>query len=183
VHKILLTDIDGVVLDWQAHFNDYLDKYYPDQELFDPTVFAQGETTGKIIKEFNNTAWIGFLKPWKDSIEVLTELKNLGWKIYGCTSMGTDQYANALRKKNVENLMPDVFTQLDIIPFMQPKGNWLSQWRGSGAVWVEDKWSNAILGADMGIKTFLMKQSYNSKHDYAGVEKVDNWRQIYNKVI
>lgn len=183
MHKILLTDIDGVVLDWQAHFNDYLDKYYPDQELFDPTVFAQGETTGKIIKEFNNTAWIGFLKPWKDSIEVLTELKNLGWKIYGCTSMGTDQYANALRKKNVENLMPDVFTQLDIIPFMQPKGNWLSQWRGSGAIWVEDKWSNAILGADMGIKTFLMKQSYNSKHDYAGVEKVDNWRQIYNKVI
>ena len=107
----------------------------------------------------------------------------MGWKIYGCTSMGTDQYANALRKKNIETLMPDVFTQLDIIPFMQPKGNWLSQWKGSGAVWVEDKWSNAILGADMGIKTFLMKQSYNSKHDYKGVEKVDNWRQIYNKVI
>ena len=97
--------------------------------------------------------------------------------------MGTDQYANALRKKNVETLMPNVFTQLDIIPFMQPKGNWLSQWRDSRAVWVEDKWSNAILGADMGIKTFLMKQSYNSKHDYKGVEKVDNWRQIYNKVI
>ncbi len=181
--KILLTDIDGVVLDWQKHFNNYLDKYYPDEELFDPTVFAQGERTGKIIKEFNNTAWIGFLEPWKDSVEVLTELKNMGWKIYGCTSMGTDQYANALRKKNVETLMPDVFTQLDIIPFMQPKGNWLSQWRDSGAVWVEDKWSNAILGADIGIKTFLMKQSYNSKHDYKGVEKVDNWRQIYNKVI
>ena len=181
--KILLTDIDGVVLDWQKHFNNYLDKYYPDEKLFDPTVFAQGERTGKIIKEFNNTAWIGFLEPWKDSVEVLTELKNMGWKIYGCTSMGTDQYANALRKKNIETLMPDIFTQLDIIPFMQPKGNWLSQWKGSGAVWVEDKWSNAILGADMGIKTFLMKQSYNSKHDYKGVEKVDNWRQIYNKVI
>ena len=97
--------------------------------------------------------------------------------------MGTDQYANALRKKNIENLMPDVFARVDIIPFMEPKGHWLSQWRGSGAVWVEDKWSNAVLGADMGIKTFLMKQSYNSSHDYQGVEKVDNWRQIYNKVI
>ena len=180
--KILLTDIDGVVLDWQQHFNDYLDKYYPGQELFDPTVFAQGEETGKIIKEFNNTAWIGFLKPWKDSVQVLTEFKNAGWHIFGCTSMGTDPYANALRKKNIENLMPDVFARVDIIPFMEPKGHWLSQWRGSGAVWVEDKWSNAILGADMGIKTFLMKQSYNSKHDYQGVEKVDNWRQIYNKV-
>ena len=180
--KILLTDIDGVVLDWQKHFNKYLDHYYPGEELFDPTVFAQGERTGKIIKEFNNSAWIGFLEPWKDSVEVLTELKKMGWKIYGCTSMGTDQYANALRKKNIETLMPDVFTQLDIIPFMQPKGNWLAPWKGSGAVWVEDKWSNAIIGADMGIKTFLMKQSYNSKQDYQGVEKVDNWRQIYNKV-
>ena len=63
MHKIILTDIDGVVLDWQSHFNDYLDQYYPGQQLFDPTVFAQGEETGKIIKEFNNTAWIGFLKP------------------------------------------------------------------------------------------------------------------------
>ena len=181
--KILLTDIDGVVLDWQKHFNKYLDHYYPGEELFDPTVFAQGERTGKIIKEFNNSAWIGFLEPWKDSVEVLTELNHMGWKIYGCTSMGTDQYANALRKKNIETLMPDVFAQLEIIPFMQPKGNWLAPWKGSGAVWVEDKWSNAIIGADMGIKTFLMKQSYNSKQDYQGVEKVDNWRQIYNKVI
>ena len=181
--KILLTDIDGVVLDWQKHFNKYLDHYYPGEELFDPTVFAQGERTGKIIKEFNNSAWIGFLEPWKDSVEVLTELNHMGWKIYGCTSMGTDQYANALRKKNIETLMPDVFAQLEIIPFMQPKGNWLAPWKGSGAVWVEEKWSNAIIGADMGIKTFLMKQSYNSKQDYQGVEKVDNWRQIYNKVI
>ena len=181
--KILLTDIDGVVLDWQKHFNKYLDHYYPGEELFDPTVFAQGERTGKIIKEFNNSAWIGFLEPWKDSVEVLTELNHMGWKIYGCTSMGTDQYANALRKKNIETLMPDVFAQLEIIPFMQPKGNWLAPWKGSGAVWVEDKWSNAIIGADMGIKTFLMKQSYNSKQAYTGVEKVDNWRQIYNKVI
>ena len=181
--KILLTDIDGVVLDWQKHFNKYLDHYYPGEELFDPTVFAQGERTGKIIKEFNNSAWIGFLEPWKDSVEVLTELNHMGWKIYGCTSMGTDQYANALRKKNIETLMPDVFAQLEIIPFMQPKGNWLAPWKGSGAVWVEDKWSNAIICADMGIKTFLMKQSYNSKQDYQGVEKVDNWRQIYNKVI
>ena len=178
--KILLTDIDGVVLDWQKHFNKYLDHYYPGEELFDPTVFAQGERTGKIIKEFNNSAWIGFLEPWKDSVEVLTELNHMGWKIYGCTSMGTDQYANALRKKNIETLMPDVFAQLEIIPFMQPKGNWLAPWKGSGAVWVEDKWSNAVIGADMGIKTFLMKQSYNSKQDYQGVEKVDNWRQIYN---
>ena len=163
--KILLTDIYGVVLDWQQHFNNYLDKYYPGQELFDPTVFAQGEETGKIIKESNNTAWIGFLKPWKDPLEVLTEFKENGWHIFGCTLMGTDPIYNALRKKNIENLMPDVFARVDIIPLWNPA--LVIQWRGSGAIWVEDKWSNAILGADMGIKTFLMKQSYNPSHDYS----------------
>ena len=31
--KILLTDIDGVVLDWVAHFEKYLNTYYPDNKL------------------------------------------------------------------------------------------------------------------------------------------------------
>ncbi len=53
MHKIILTDIDGVVLDWQTHFNDYLDKYYPGQELFDPTVFAQGEEKTYLILPTN----------------------------------------------------------------------------------------------------------------------------------
>ena len=145
-------------------------------------MFAQGEETGKIIKEFNNTAWIGFLKPWKDPVEVLTELRNMGWKIFGCTSHGHRQICKCIEKTKHPTPTPDVFTQLDIILYGAQR-KMVIQWRGSGAVWVEDKWTNAIAGADMGIKTFLMKQSYNPKHDYEGVEKVDNWRQIYNKVI
>ena len=38
--------------------------------------------------------------------------------------MGTDPHAaNALRKKNIENLMPDVFARVDIIPLWNPKTN------------------------------------------------------------
>ena len=74
--------------------------------------------------------------------------------------MGTDQYANALRKKNIENLMPDVFARVDIIPLWNPKAigyPMARQWCCLG----RRQMTNAILGADMGIKTFLMKQSYN----------------------
>ena len=41
--KILLTDIDGVVLNWSDHFQKYLKQYYPDVALWDPTVFAQAD--------------------------------------------------------------------------------------------------------------------------------------------
>ena len=37
--KILLTDIDGVVLDWVKHFEAYLDRYYPDNKLANPKEF------------------------------------------------------------------------------------------------------------------------------------------------
>ena len=111
MRKIILTDIDGVVLDWQSHFNDYLDKYYPGQELFDPTVFAQGEETGKIIKEFNNTAWIGFLKPRKDSVEVLTEFKNAWLENIWMHIHGHRQICKCIKKKEHRKFNAQMFLQ------------------------------------------------------------------------
>ena len=46
-------------------------------------------------------------------------------------------------------------------------------------VWVEDKWGNAVAGATIGHKTFLMRHEYNASGDHAKVTKVDNWQQIY----
>ena len=113
--KILLTDIDGVVLDWVAHFEKYLNTYYPDNKLANPKEFdlnlrytdlkPMSESMGNdkdymrnIVKNFNNTAWIGFLQPLRDAKEVLPKFKDAGYKIIACTSMGTDPYANSLRK-------------------------------------------------------------------------------------
>ena len=55
MNKILLTDIDGVVLDWSGHFNNYLRTYHPDKELMDPTTFAQAPDTAKLIESYNKT--------------------------------------------------------------------------------------------------------------------------------
>ena len=83
---------------------------------------------------------------------------------------------------NIESLFPNVFSRIDIIPFMDPKNKWLTQYRDSGAIWVEDKWTNAVAGANIGLKTYLMKHEYNAQYSANNIEKVDNWIQIYNKV-
>ena len=183
MNKILLTDVDGVILDWSGHFNNYLRTYHPDKQLMDPTTFAQAPDTAELIESYNKTAWIGFLQPHKDAIEVLKEIRDAGWVIIACTSMGTDRYANALRKMNIESHFPDVFDKVDIIPFMEPKDKWLSYYKHSGAIWVEDKISNAKAGADMGLNTYLMKHEYNAFLDDKRIKKVDNWRQIANSIL
>ena len=114
---------------------------------------------------------------------MLNKLSSEGWEVHGCTAMGHDPYAIALRKQNLEMHFPNVFKRLDTVGFDVPKADWLAQYRGHKCVWVEDKWVNARAGADIGLETYLMKQSYNSMHDYKGVEKVDNWTQIYSKVV
>jgi len=180
--KLLLTDIDGVLLDWSGHFNKYLETYYPDLGLMDPTEFVQNSDIAKVMQKFNHSAWIGYLKPHKDAAEVLLEFQKKGYEIICCTAMGYDQYQYSLRKQNLENVFPGLITRMDVVGFGEPKNEWLSQYKDSGAIWVEDKWTNAVAGADQRLNTFLMKHEYNAYKDDARITKVDNWQQILGQV-
>ena len=142
--KILLTDIDGVLLDWSGHFNKYLQTYH--------------------------------------AAEILPKFKQAGYDIICCTAMGHDPYSYSLRKQNLENVFPGLISRVDVTGFGQPKTEWLSQYKGSGAIWVEDKWANAIAGATIGLNTYLMRHEYNASQDHTGVKKIDNWIQLYNEV-
>ena len=66
---------------------------------------------------------------------------------------------------------------------MEPKDKWLSHYKDSGAIWVEDKWVNAIAGADQRLNTYLMRHEYNANGDDSRITKVDNWQQIASKVL
>ena len=177
--KIILTDIDGVCLDWSDLFDKYLQKYYPNKSIEDPTEYESYKDLKDIMKEFNNSAWVGFMDPLRDAKYVLNKLSSEGWEVHGCTAMGHDPYAIALRKQNLEMHFPNVFKRLDTVGFDVPKADWLAQYRGHKCVWVEDKWGNAIAGATIGHKTFLMRHEYNASSDHSKVTKVDNWQQIY----
>ncbi len=177
--KILLTDIDGVCLNWSKQFDKYLDYYHPGVNIKDPTEYDAYKDFESIMKAHNNSAWMGFLEPWKDAKEVLASLKKEGWEVHACTAMGFDPHAIALRKINLETHFPGVFNRMDTVGFGESKEKWLEKYRHTDCIWVEDKISNAKLGAQMGMKSFLMKQSYNAQCDDSRIVKVDNWQQIH----
>ena len=93
MRKILLTDLDGVVLDWSGRFDEYLKMYSPTSKSMDPTVFEQTDDIAQHMRTFNKSAWIGYLEPLRDAREILKNFKQDGWQIFACTAMGYDPYS------------------------------------------------------------------------------------------
>lgn len=183
--KIILTDVDGVLLDWAQGFDQFLGQHYK-IKVKDPTKYTahlRWEGTKEQMKtltwHFNMSAWMRYLNPLRDSVPVVKKLGDEGWRFIAITSMHADSYAHKLREDNLKELYGDVWTQVICLPTGGDKDQALLPWKDSGYLWVEDKFSNAVLGADMGLKSILMKHDFNAYMDDARLTKVDNWQQIY----
>lgn len=183
--KIILTDIDGVWLDWEQGFTDYLEKYYKikrvDTSKYTAHLRWQGdeEQLRQLTWHFNMSAWTRYLKPFRDAQTVVPKLAQEGWKFIGITSMHEDQYSHRLREQNLKDLFGDVFEKVIVLHTGQDKGEALLPWKDSGYYWIEDKIKNVKLGVQMGLNTIMIRHEYNASYDNPKVTKVDNWQQIH----
>ena len=183
--KIILTDVDGVLLDWAQGFDTFLEQHYKIKvkDSTQYTAHLRWEGTREQMKtvawHFNMSAWMRYLNPLRDSVPVVKKLGEEGWRFIAITSMHVDAYAHKLREDNLKELYGDVWTQVISLPTGGDKNEGLLPWKDSGYLWVEDKFSNAVLGADMGLTSILMKHDFNAYMDDTRITKVDNWQQIY----
>ena len=83
--KTILTDVDGVLLNWEYAFDCWmLEQGFKKQEG-EEFVYGMNIRYGieksqakKLIKIFNESAVIGFLPPLRDAIEYVTRLADEG---------------------------------------------------------------------------------------------------------
>lgn len=183
--KIILTDVDGVLLDWGNGFDQFLNQHYK-IKVKDPTQYTahlRWEGTREQMKtltwHFNMSSWMRYLNPFRDAVNVVKQLGEEGWRFVAITSMHVDSYAHKLREDNLKELFGNVWSQVICIGTGADKDEALLPWKDSGYVWVEDKFSNAKLGADMGLDAVLMRHEHNAKFEDARIHKVDNWQQIH----
>ena len=118
--KIILTDIDGVVLDWEEGFNVWMQHHGHNLTEGYQYVYDVGtrygitkQTSRSLIKQFNESAAIGFLPPLRDAqwyINLLHE--KYGYKFIAITSLSLDPYAKALRERNLKKLMGSAFIEV-----------------------------------------------------------------------
>jgi len=192
--KIILTDIDGVVLNWEYAFGEYMEfqghqpveghnKYYSVRQKYNLPTDASGDL---VIKTFNESAAIGFLPPLRDAQYFIKKLhEQHQYQFIAITSLSLLPYAQQLREKNLKKLFGDnCFIEVNCLDTGADKDEILDVYAREypGAYWIEDKPQNADVGIALGLKSILVEHGHNM--NYNGQAKVVvNWEEIYNILV
>jgi FMN phosphatase YigB (HAD superfamily) len=200
-NRIILTDVDGVLLEWEHHFTKWMlqktlfdergARYHPHRLLPDKqNTYEMAERFGvtkdeirKHIREFNRSAWMGTQRPMLESQTWVKLLAAEGWTFIPITSQTSDIPAQQLRKRRLGELFGDqVFTNYHILGTGADKDSALAEFHNTGLYWVEDKPNNAVAGLKYGLKPILIDHPYNKDFDHPDVIRVNNWKEIHQIV-
>ena len=192
MNKVILTDCDGVLLDWNTAFTDWMkqrgfvplhnaDKYYDVSRKFG----IQKAVGKQQVEIFNQSAWMGYLKAFRDSVYYVKLLHELhGYRFHVITSMHTDKYASRLREMNLKRLFGEtVFERFTILGCGDDKDEALAEYRGTNYFWIEDKPENAVAGTKQGLRSLLIEHDHNLDHWSGDTLTVRTWKEIYDMVI
>ena len=197
-NRIILTDVDGVLLEWEHHFTKWLqlrsyfdkngNRNYP-YKLLDSNhndydmskrFGISKETISQEIREFNRSAWMGTQRPMLESQTWVKLLHAEGWTFVPITSQTSDIPGQALRKKRLGELFGEhVFSNYHILGTGADKDGALAEFHDTGLYWVEDKPKNALAGLKYGLKPILIDHPYNKDFNHPDIIRVNNWKQIH----
>ena len=189
--KVILTDCDGVLVDWLFGFKEFMaERGYTEQDdtgyaIWKRYGFINKEAGESLVREFNNSAAMAYLTPHLDAVKYVKKLhEECGYVLRVITSMSLNKYAYKARLKNLHDLFGEsVIDELVCLDTGADKDDALEQYRGTGCVWVEDKPSNADLGVRMGLDTILIDHMHNRSYTNDNVKRVKNWKEIYEHVV
>ena len=189
MNKIIAIDCDGVLLNWEQSFDDWMKfqgftKHASDHYDVSMNYHMNKGQCEVLIKIFNESAWMKFLKPIEGAVENVKKIADLGYKFHVITSQSLDKNANQLREENLKEVFGDVFEQIVCLDTGADKHEALSK-IPEGTFWIEDKPANAELGHDMGLVALLLDLPHNTMYNEgnSSVQRVENWAGIYNVIM
>ena len=186
--NVILTDADGVLLNWEYAFECWMEAkgYHPvTRDIYDIQSRYNLDKKEKelLVRAFNESAAIGFLPPLRDAIHYVRKLhEEHGYVFRVITSLSLDKHAGHLRRKNLFKLFGTAIEEVICLDTGADKDETLAPYKDSGMIWVEDKVENADLGASLGLQTYLVEHKHNMSHNNDDVTIVKNWKEIYELV-
>jgi 5'(3')-deoxyribonucleotidase len=188
MNNIIAIDCDGVLLNWEQSFDDWMafqgfPKHASDHYDVSMNYHMNKGQCEVLVKIFNESAWMKFLKPVDGAVENVKKIADLGYKFHVITSQTLDKKANQLREENLKEVFGDVFEQIECLDTGADKDEALSK-VPEGTIWIEDKPANAELGSRFGLVALLLDLPHNEVYneDSTSVQRVKNWAEIYNVI-
>lgn len=188
--KVILTDCDGVLLDWEYAFDQWMKRHGYTIVLngeydMDKKYGLDRKETKRLVRMFNESAWIRKLPPLRDAIKYVRKLhEEKGIIFHAITSLSNDTYSQHLRTKNLRELFGDsVFERYVYLDTGADKDEELEYYKDTGCLWVEDKPENAMCGVKFGLDSVLIEHEHNVGFSHDEVRKVRNWKEIYEMFV
>jgi len=193
-NKLILIDVDGTILDWKNGFIQFMaiegivvkddTKYKVHEWMQEAKGKEVDEAKGKfLIEYFNRSAWIRFLDPLRDSVEVIKALKAKGYTFIAITSLHKDKPAQELRRMNIDEVFGEgTISEIIFLPTGADKDEVLDRYKDSGAWWIEDKVENAIAGEDRGLKPIIIEHEYTASQYTRGIPTAKYWSTVYKHI-
>lgn len=186
---LILTDCDGVLLNWEYAFDVWMErKGYKKLDEYN-LEYNIGKRYGieynhykMLIRDFNESAMIGFLPPLRDAIEYVQKLhREHGYVFHVISSLSLDPSACQLRTQNLQKLFGEtVFDGFTYLDTGADKKEALAKYMDKELYWIEDKVENAEVGKHFGLNSILIEHGHNM--NYQGIPKVKNWKELYDMI-
>jgi len=188
--KLILTDCDGVMLDWEWAFTVWMtERGYqqkPDKKLtyylhdhYHDLTHAEAK---KVVKQFNESAAIGFLPALRDATYYIKRLyEEHGYRFRVITSLSLDKNAQKLREMNLRKMFGNAIEDVICLNTGADKDEALAPYKDTGMWWIEDKPANADCGHNLGLKSILIEHGHNMNHG-CSYPVVKNWKELYDLI-
>ena len=182
--KLILTDCDGVLLNWEYAFDVWMNerghlKVDNDSYSVGTRYRISKEYGRECIKLFNESAAIGFLPPLRDAMYYVKKMhEEHGYVFRVITSLSTNPYAVKLRERNLEKLFGTAIDSVVCLETGADKDDALLPYKDSGCYWIEDKVINAELGDKLGMRSIILEHGHNMYYNNH-IPVVKDWKEIY----
>lgn len=194
MEKIILTDVDGVLINWDAGFRKFMLEEYAMEQAPDtdhhyrlslryPGMSDQIMTN--LVTKMNMSDRIAHLDPIVGAVETILKLNEEGYKFIAITALSDHPKARKHRATNLDTVFGTGIFDHDEMICINPcisKRAALSNWKGTGYFWIEDHFGNAEAGYEVGLKPILYDQPYNRHYQTDLFPRVMNWNEMYQLI-
>lgn len=173
---ILLSDVDGVAIDWlqgYINFNAEHGHYALHNQPSDfamRDIFPTLEKPWERIMEYQNSHHYTNLKAYDDTKQAYSKIHELGAKIIFISSCGTTDFIKKARIDTLNRELEGKFDDIIMLEIGASKLDVLKKFPSS--VWIEDQMKFAIEGAIAGHRSFLRNMPYNKMDSHPKVNRL-----------